>query len=94
MKPVKPPSRPPSGKTRAGGSSTRGRPEPSPEPSMAVRHEPLGEDAHGVMYWYLDLGPEGHTSLAGNALSIRLQMKVYMLDSTASVSTHPVASPH
>ena len=36
---------------------------------MDVRHEPLGEDAHGVMYWYLDLGPEGHTSLTGNAFS-------------------------
>lgn len=66
MKPVKAPSRPPSGKTRAGGGSTRGRPEPAPEPSMDVRHEPLGEDAHGVLYWYLDLGPEGHTSLTGN----------------------------
>ena len=70
MKPVKPPSRPPSGKTRAGGSSTRGRPEPSPEPTMDFRHEPLGEDAHSVMYWYLDLGPEGHTSLTGNAFKI------------------------
>ena len=67
MKPVKPPSRPPSGKTRAGSSSTRGRPaETSLEPTMDVRHEPLGEDAHGVMYWYLDLGPEVHTSLTGN----------------------------
>lgn len=44
---------------------------------MDVRHEPLGEDAHGVMYWYLDLGPEGHTSLAGNALSIRPHMKAH-----------------
>lgn len=67
MKPVKPPSRPPSGKTRAGGGSVKGRPEPSPEPTMDVRHEPLGEDANGVMYWYLDLGSEGHTSLTGNS---------------------------
>ncbi len=32
---------------------------------MDVRHEPLGESDKGVMYWYLDLGPSGHTSLTG-----------------------------
>ena len=65
MKPPKAPSRPPSGKTRAAGASTRGRPEPAPEVVMDVRHEPLGEDDKGGMYWYLDLGPSGHTSLTG-----------------------------
>jgi len=65
MKPPKAPSRPPSGKTRAAGASTRGRPEPAPEVVMDVRHEPLGESDKGVMYWYLDLGPSGHTSLTG-----------------------------
>ena len=72
MKPVKAPSRPPSGKTRAGGSSTRGRPEPASEPAMDIRHQPLGEDDHGVQYWYLDLGPEGHTSLTGNECNLLL----------------------
>ncbi|DBA82749.1 hypothetical protein WJX77_007341 [Trebouxia sp. C0004] len=65
MKPPKAPSRPPSGKTRAAGASTRGRSEPAPEVVMDVRHEPLGESDKGVMYWYLDLGPSGHTSLTG-----------------------------
>ena len=32
---------------------------------MDVRHEPLGESDKGVIYWYLDLGPCGHTSLTG-----------------------------
>ena len=66
MKPPKAPSRPPSGKTRAAGASTRGRPEPAPEAVIDVRHEPLGEDDQGVLYWYLDLGPIGHTGLTGD----------------------------
>ncbi len=53
MKPPKAPSRPPSGKTRAAEASTRGRPEPAPEVVMDIRHEPLGEDDKGGMYWYL-----------------------------------------
>ena len=67
MKPSKAPSRPSSGKTRAGGSSTRGKPEPALEAVMDIRRDPLGEDDNGVMYWYLDLGPDGHTSPSGNA---------------------------
>ena len=43
---------------------------------MDVRHEPLGEDAHGVIYWYLDLGPEAHTSLTGDAFSNWLHLKI------------------
>ena len=66
MKPPKAPSRPPSGKTRAAaGASTRGRPEPAPEVVMDVRHEPLGGGDKGVLYWYLDLGLSGHTSVTG-----------------------------
>ncbi|KAL3157904.1 hypothetical protein ABBQ32_012312 [Trebouxia sp. C0010 RCD-2024] len=84
MKPVKPPSRPPSGKPRAGGGSIKGQPEPSPESTMDVRHEPLGEDANGVMYWYLDLGPEGHTSLTG--------VRLYK-ETTAEPPSSPSPSP-
>ena len=65
MKPPKAPSRPPSGKTRAAGTSTKGRSEPAPEVVMDIRHEPLGEDSKGIVYWYLDLGPSIHTSLTG-----------------------------
>ena len=86
LKPVKPPSRPPSGKTRAGGSSTRGRPELAPEPSMDIRHEPLGEDDAGITYWYLDLGPDGHTSPAGPAL---LMIITHIQDACKPENVHP-----
>ena len=94
MKPVKPPSRPPSGKTRAGGSSTRARPEPSIEPSMDVRHEPLGEDAQGVIYWYLDLGPEGHTSLTGNAPSNQLCVEIHVTVNSSCVRCNRLQGIH
>lgn len=56
---------------------------------MEVRHEPLGEDAHGVTYWYLDLGPEEHNNLTGNAVSNLLHIMTHLTFKSCPLYQNP-----